>query len=97
MENTLKFKITTAMIIGGLIFLASFLSTWITHNKELNAVQADQKVLSAIVGLNSNRIIVLEQYVLSTKLELSEIKFDVKEIQRDQRLFYQKMGMKVDK
>lgn len=96
-DGFLKVRITTALILAGIIFLASLLSGWITQNKELGNVQADQKALHIVVGVNSNRITVLEQCVLSTKQDLVEMKGDIKEIQRDQREFYQKMGKKFDK
>ncbi len=93
-QGFLKVKITTVMILAGIIFLASLFSGWLTQTKDIGSVQADQKALTGIIGLNSNRITIVEQSLIGLKEDTKEMKETLKEIQRDQKGFYSKMDKK---
>ena len=93
-QGYLKVHVTTAVILAGIIFLASLFSGWLTQTKDIGSVQAEQKALTAIVGVNSNRITIIEECIRGLKDDTREMKSDLKEIRRDQKEFYTKIDKK---
>ncbi len=91
-QGFLKLKITTVMIFAGIIFLATLFSGWLTQTKDIGMVQAEQKILTSTVILNSNRITTIEECVKNLRDDTKEMKDDLKEIRRDQKEFYMKAG-----
>jgi redox-regulated HSP33 family molecular chaperone len=81
-QGTIKVSYTTAMILAGIIFLASLFSGWLTQSKDVTTVVSDQKALAARVESHSTRLTVLEQTVMNTKEDLGEIKQDMKDVSK---------------
>ena len=95
MESTVKLKITTAMIIGGIIFLASLFSGWLTQSKDIGNVLAEQKRVREESVAIDKRLVITEQSILSMKEDLKEVKDFTKEIRKDQIDFYKKIERKL--
>ena len=83
--KTLKVTYTTATLLGGIVFLASLLSGWLSQTSDLRTVVAEHKMLTAIVGVNSNRLTTLEQAILFNRESLSELKVELKEVRLTQK------------
>mgnify|MGYP001363670412 CR=1 FL=1 len=54
-QNTIKVKYSTALILAGIIFLASLFSGWLTQNRDLSTFAADHKILSSTVAAAQKR------------------------------------------
>ena len=81
-QGFIKISYTTGIILGGIIFLSSLFSGWLTQSKDINIVAAAQKEMSIKMEMTSNRVTVLEQCVINTKDDVTEIKKDLKDITR---------------
>lgn len=92
-QGFLKIRLTTAMILAGIIFLATLLAGFLNQNKDVSTVQAEQKALHERVNQHDSKIAVTETYLKGLCEDMNEIKKDVKDLGKSQAEFMREMAL----
>ncbi len=91
-QGFLKVRIPTALILAGIIFTANLIAGFITQNKDVSIVQAEQKALHQMVDSHETRISVTENFIKDLKNDMCEVKKDLKDMSKSQSEFMREMA-----